>query len=767
MKNTLYILLTIVIFNFSYSQDVFFGQVGDEVIYLDDFLSIYNKNKLPDDTIINPNDIDEYLDLFIKFKLKVVEAKSLGMDTLSSFERELQGYRRQLAKSYLTDNVVTDQLLLESYERLKQEVNVSHILIKLDPGASSEDTLLAFNKAKSIQKEANDNINFAALAKKYSDDPSVEKNDGDLGYFSALYMVYPFENAAYQTKVGKISDPIRTQFGYHILKVNDKRASRGEVKVAHIMISVNPKNNSDSIAEQKIQEIYDLLVEGNDFENLVKKYSDDKKSASNLGELDWFGSNKMYKTFEEAAFNLKSPGDFSLPIKTPAGWHIIKLLDKKSLPPYEEVKSSLKSRVENDSRSQKSRDSLMKRLKEEYSFFEQKSSLSIFYNLIDENFFNNDIKSSDLIQGTDLTLFTLSFQGEKTIFSQMDFAEFLISFKRNFRTKENIEMIIDKLYETFVEQKILSFEDQNLELKYDEFRLLINEYHDGILLFELMDQTVWSKASQDTVGLNSFFESNVDNYLYPERTLTKVYLCNTDNLKKVKKNILKGHSDDRLLNKFNKNSVLNLTIRDSVFYSKEDESILYDALHEKEKGDIMLSISTESSTVEIIKIIDFLKPSPKPFKEVKGLVISDYQKLLEQDWLDILKQKYTVLINEELLYALKNNNIKKYLEKIEPKEEKNNKNNKMNFEETFLMHWRNGDNTFKWNGVIYSTKREDNRTIEDAVGKSLKNQVNKNVIPTYVGTFHEAFIKANKDLGTGSNIYFKWNNNIYTTELGP
>ena len=730
MKKVLYIILVISSFNFLYSQDISFANVGDEIIYLEDFLSIYNKNRLPDDTIMDPNDIDEYLDLFIKFKLKVVEAKSLGMDTLPSFIRELDGYRRQLAKSYLNDNEVTNKLLLEAYERLKEEVNVSHILIKLDPTSSPEDTLIAFNKAKIIQNEANENDNFAQLARKYSDDPSVDKNDGELGYFTALYMLYPFENASYNTNVGDVSDPVRTRYGYHILKVNDRRDSRGEVKVSHIMISLNPKNNSDSIARKKVKEIYDLLIQGNDFESLVRQYSDDKKSAANGGELDWFGSNKMYETFEEAAFNLTDVGDFSLPIETPAGLHIIKLLDKKNLPSYEEIESSLKSRVEKDSRSQKSRDSLIKKLKQEYAFSEMGSSLDVFYNLINEDFFNNETKSSDLINGDGAVLFTLSFNQQKTNFYQNDFADFLISFKRNFRTQDNVQIIIDELYKTFLEQKILSFEDQNLEAKYNDFRLLINEYHDGILLFELMEQKVWSKAAKDTAGLALFFENNIDKYLYPERILSKHYICNDgDSHAKLVKYIRKGKTDEYILNKINKNSVLNLSIQDSVFFFEEGSPLLFKAFYQtrdlsKENLEKMNAMyqgdqgwwydhDTWSFGFGIYRIYSLLPPTPKPFKEVKGLVISDYQKVLEDDWLNILKDKYDVVINEDLLTALKENNLNDYL-------------------------------------IRYFSENEAS-----------------NEIPIFGGSFDRAFINASNELGTGESIYFKWNGEIYTTELAP
>ena len=307
----------------------------------------------------------------------------------------------------------------------------------------------------------------------------------------------------------------------------------------------------------------------------------------------------------------------------------------------------------------------------------------------------------------------------------------MISFKRNFKTQENIKNIVDELYKTFVEQKILNFEDQNLESKYNDFRLLINEYHDGILLFELMDEKVWSKAAKDTAGLTLFFENNIDKYLYPERILTKVYLCDDRNLStKIAKCIGKSFSDDRLLSKFNKNSVLNLSIKDSIYYSQENAGVLFDILKNgynelgnKEKSFIYFNVLEKGEWItkgpdlptgaEIIKVLDVLSPEPKPFKEVKGLVISDYQKVLEDNWLNILKDKYDVVINEDLLLALKENNLNNYLS-------------------------------------IFNESESD-----------------LNEIPVYKGSFQNAFIKASKELGVGNSIFFKWNNNIYTTELAP
>ena len=319
-----YIYILMFIFSNLLSQDRTLLSISDDSLSVDDFMKTYYKNRLDTDTLKFTDSLNEYMDLYIKFKLKVIEAENLGLDTLPSFIRELDGYRRQLVKPYLTDTEITDQLLKEAYERLKYEVSVSHILIQAD----ANDTLEAYTQVLNISEKLKKGEDFIQLARKFSDDPSVKENDGNLGYFSALYMVYPFETASYETPVGNVSDPIKTRFGYHLIKVNDKRNSRGEVKVAHIMIGVdNKKENSITQSRDKIYEIYDSLVlhNGSNFSQLAKKYSDDKKSGLNGGELDWFGTNKMVPTFENNAFSLDSIDHFCQPFETEFGWHIVKL----------------------------------------------------------------------------------------------------------------------------------------------------------------------------------------------------------------------------------------------------------------------------------------------------------------------------------------------------------------------------------------------------------------------------------------------------------
>lgn len=225
-------------------------EIGNKKVTLEEFEAIYKKNADENKTS-TPEELKDYLDLYIKFKLKVVEAEALGMDTLPAFVQELEGYRKQLAQPYLSDREVTEGLIKEAYERMKSDVNASHILVKVSQEAEPKDTLAAYNKILKIRKRIITGEDFEKVAAETSEDPSAVKNKGNLGYFTVFQMVYPFESAAYNTEVGKISMPVRTSFGYHILKVNDKRPARGTMKAAHIMIRVNKNDGEEEIQNKK------------------------------------------------------------------------------------------------------------------------------------------------------------------------------------------------------------------------------------------------------------------------------------------------------------------------------------------------------------------------------------------------------------------------------------------------------------------------------------------------------------------------------------
>ncbi len=708
MKN-IYIVLFFIC-SLLLSQNNVLLSIGDEDISVDEFMKTYYKNRLDTDTLSFAASLEEYLDLYVNFKLKVIDAEQAGLDTLPAFLRELEGYRRQLVKPYLTDSEISQQLLEEAYERLKYEVSVSHILIQ----SEGKDTVEAFRQISKIEARLKNGESFLKLAEEFSDDPSVKENGGNLGYFTALYMVYPFETAAYSNPVGSISKPVKTRFGYHILKVNDKRESRGEIKVAHIMIRVdNKKTEAVNLSKTKIFEIYDSLVSENglNFAELAKNYSDDKKSGAKGGELDWFGTNKMVKKFEESAFSLDSIGMFSKPFQTDFGWHIVKLLDKKELPSFDQIQPSLKKKIERDSRSQKTRNVVINRLKDEWGFVENEKSKNIFYRIIDEDFFNGgDILNKIKGLGTIMFIFNESKSNTERYVYQKDFAEYLIAYRSRLSNNSDIELIVDQLYKTFKEQKILDIEMNNLEEKHDDFRLLINEYHDGILLFNLSEDKVWNKAIQDTVGLLNFYTKNNTNYMWSDRVSVKIYTAKDE---KIKKRVLRylnrfKDKDKELMVKINKDSSLNLSVEDGVF-EKGDNSIVDDQLFSLnlsllKKGDIIVS----SDNNQIIVLVDILPASVKDLEDIKGIVISDYQSVLEKDWLKELRTQYPVNINMDLFNLAKNQNFV-----------------------------------------------SDDSSFGDDVG--LFN----------CEGFMSCFQLAGQIFGYSSDVYFGWNGQIYTTEIKP
>jgi peptidyl-prolyl cis-trans isomerase SurA len=325
--------------------------VGSDKVGKQEFENVFKKNNSK--MAANPDEktLREYLDLYINFKLKVLEAKSFGMDTAASFKKELAGYRKQLAAPYLTDKEVTEQLINEAYDRSKKEIRASHILINCKEDASAKDTLAAYNKIMAIRKKILEKKeDFGKVAMESSEDPSAKTNKGDLGFFSVFAMVYSFENACYKAKQGTVTMPFRTKYGYHIVKVVDSRPAQGEVKVAHIMLRATAKlSKEDSLRNQnKINEVYNLLTSGQKFEELAKQYSEDKGSAKNGGILPVFGTGKMVPEFESEAFALKNVNDYSKPFTTSYGWHIVKLVERKSLPSFDAAKADIKAKISRD-----------------------------------------------------------------------------------------------------------------------------------------------------------------------------------------------------------------------------------------------------------------------------------------------------------------------------------------------------------------------------------------------------------------------------------
>ncbi|RIJ36840.1 peptidylprolyl isomerase [Pontibacter oryzae] len=496
------------------SKEPAIATLGSQPISLTEFRYVYEKNNSGNDDAYTRQSLSEYLDLYTNFKLKVIEAEKRGLDTTMAFKRELEGYKEQLAQPYLTEKSVTDQLVREAYERMKQEVNASHILISVAPDAAPEDTLAAYNQSMKLRQRAQNGEDFGKLAQEFSQDPSAAENKGSLGYFTALQMVYPFEDAAYKTAVGQISMPVRTRFGYHLIKVNNKREARGEAKVAHIMVRSTPgAPAADSLAaKQRAEAIFKRVQKGEDWTKLAAEFSEDANSAANGGELPWFGTGRMIPSFEEAAFGLQKPGDVSKPVYTPYGWHIIKLAEKRNLSPYEEMEQYLRNKIAKDSRSELNKTAFLKRIKHENSFIESAETKATAMAAATDELLQGKWRFNADDKTLKQTLFTI--QGKP--YTIGEFYTYAQEQQRP-RATGSATHAMNVLYNNFVESKLVEYERNNLANKYTDYRMLVQEYHDGILLFQLMDEKVWSKAVEDSVGLRNYFNQNRDKYKWAER----------------------------------------------------------------------------------------------------------------------------------------------------------------------------------------------------------------------------------------------------------
>jgi len=630
-------------------------EIGDKKITLEEFEAIYNKNS--DNKKNTKEEVEDYLDLYIKFKLKVVEAEDLGMDTLPAFIQELEGYRKQLAQPYLSDREVTEKLIEEAYERMKYDVKAAHILVKVTLEADPKDTLAAYNKIMKIRKRIVGGEDFEKVAAEVSEDPSAKNNQGNLGYFSAFQMVYPFETAAYETEVGKISMPVRTSFGYHLVKTIDKRKARGIMKVAHIMVRADKKLGEEEINQkkEKIDEIYaKVTAKDADFTALARQYSEDKESAKRGGELPAFGAGKMVEEFETAAFALENDGDISVPILTDYGWHIIKRLELKNLESYEELYPTLKAKVARDSRANKSKEIVIENIKKENNFKEDLKRRNDFYTAVDQKKFNKGEWKAEDVAKLDKVMFGFyPTDGEKFEYKQTQFAKRLENhMSRNEPTNVDLKPYINKLYNTVVEEMTMRFKNRRLPVVNKEFRMLLQEYREGILLFNITDEKVWSKAVKDSTGLEAFYQANKQNYMWGERVDAVIYKCSNEKVaKKVEKLIKvkakKGYNNEDILKQINKDSQLNLTIEEGKFTKEQNELVA----KAKWENKAVTKLNNENEVV-LIKVKEVLAPQPKLLDEVRGLVTSDYQNKLEKEWVETLRKKYPVKIHKEVLSKL-------------------------------------------------------------------------------------------------------------------
>lgn len=685
--------------------------VDGQPVTRSEFESIYKKNNK--DAPVTKEALDEYLDLFINYKLKVRAAEVAGMDTAAKFLTELDGYRAQLARPYLIDRGLNDQLMQEAYSRKTEEIRASHILITVPEDASPEDTAVAWKRIMALRARVVGGEDFAKVAQGPggSDDPSAKANGGDLGYFSVLQMVYPFESAAYNTPTGKVSQPVRTKFGYHIVKVTDRRPAQGEMKAAHIMIRSVEDDSAEkkAAAEAKIYEAYNRIKDGElTFTDAALKYSDDAATSAKGGELPPFTTGKMIAEFEANAFALKKDGDVSEPFQTPYGWHIVERLSYTAPPNYDEAKAELKTKISHDSRAEITRKKFLNNLRTEYHYKSYPKNLVAVEKALDTTVFmkgsvvmdtllrknaeqkevvrkglkydrtitgslkggklvspysrteekvetspNDTVVVRDMQQGwqndtkrnAKLTKPVFTIDGRS--YSQMDLLEF-IQKKQRREGVQPLGTFVQNQYNSFVDDRLLAFEDSGLEEKYPEFRMLMKEYRDGILLFELTDNMVWSKAVKDTVGLEEYYEQHKTDFMYPVRYDADVYTCaNATVAKQVRALVKKGKKNEEILKVVNKKDTTAVAVKSGVF-TKEEQPILKELTAPGMTADVPMD-----GKVVFANLNKVVQPSPKPLDEARGLVTAAYQDQLEKDWIKDLRSKYPVKVERDVLYSIK------------------------------------------------------------------------------------------------------------------
>lgn len=629
MNKTFYLLILFTAFvlqSLAQSSEILLT-IGDHKVSKDEFEHIYRKNNNNLYSKSDKKTPKEYLDLFINFKLKVVEAETLKMDTSKAFINELAGYRKEIAAPYLTDVNFNEQQVNELYQRMKLEVNASHILLRLDKNASAKEQQEVLDRIISIRNEIIEGKPFEEAAMQYSEDPSAQSNKGLLGYFSAFNMVTPFEDAAYQTPVGEISDPVRTDFGYHLIQVHDTRPNQGEIKVAHIMKNVGQTATAEekSNAKASIDSLYQLLLDGADFAELAKSESQDRRSAVRGGEMPWFSAGRIVKEFSDPAFALKNIGDISKPVETPYGYHIIKLLETRPVPSIEEARSIIENQIKKDAtRSESGRKVFIENLKKEYDFSENENALEKLAML--------DVVDSLTLPN--MTLFTI------------DNKEFdnnaLLSYIKRKKIKNGTVLSV---YDSWVSEEIIKLEDSKLEDKYPEFRYLMNEYHDGILLFNISQEKIWNRAAEDTLGLEKFFGNSKTKHMWGERFKGHIISCKDVSAReKVEMLFSAGMNTDEVLAHMNVNDEEPVLIESGAWEEAQNPIVDYYVWNGKDPENF------DSSTTFIHG--DKIEPEPKNLNEARGLYISDYQNYLEQEWLKELRRKHKVKVNKKLLKTI-------------------------------------------------------------------------------------------------------------------
>lgn len=638
--------LSLGVSTFAQQDDRVLFSIEDTPVTVSEFDYIYSKTN-GDKADYSKASLEEYLDLYVKFKLKVQKAKELKMDAIPELQQELAGYRRQLADSYLINKQVTEQLTREAYERKQQDVDISHIFFQLPVKPRPEDTLSVYKRAMLVKQQLDKGVSFSTLAKSHSDDQSARENAGRIGYVTALFPkgFYNLENQAYQLPLNTPSKPIRTSQGYHIVLVHDRRPARGEVEAAHILLRTEQKIKED--VKKKIDEIYQELAAGTSFEALAKQYSEDARTSIKGGYIGFIAINRFQEAFEDAVFALGEDNTYSKPFQSDLGYHIVKRISKKTLGSFDEEKAAIEAQVKTDDRFDISKVALIRSIKRNAGFQEFPLVLQSFASVQNDTFFTFRWKAPE--KGIDQVLFNL---GEERA-TVGDFSEFLLrAARKRLQLDKRVppHEAVKSLYKDFVDDYCMRFEESKLEDKYPEFKALMREYQEGILLFEVTKQNVWDKAAQDTTGLKAFFATIEGKYQWEERAEVELYSIPSRAKSMIQslREYAKDHTATELKNRYQLNSI---TVETKEV--ENDDSMEAKKIKSWEEGFVTnATFDRASGNFTFMKVLSVSPPRAKTLNEARGYIIADYQDHLEKQWVEDLRKVYQVKVNQKVLDSL-------------------------------------------------------------------------------------------------------------------
>ncbi len=633
-------LLLNLTYGFAQQQEVLLT-IDDKPVYVSEFKRVFKKNlDLVKDE--SQKSVEGYLDLFIDYKLKIAEAYDQGFHLQPTYIQEFSKYQEQLSRNYIYEASVTEDLAREAYERSLEEIEARHILINSKYEDMPKDTLVAYNKILEIRKKALNGEDFEELAKKYSEEPGADQRGGYLGSFSAFAMVYPFESMAYNTPVGEVSEIVRTQFGYHIIKVLKRKEKGPEISVSHIMISNKEDDTRTFKPNERIREINKMLAQGESFEQLAKQFSDDKNSAVRGGRLVKFSRGSLRsKVFESFAFSLKEPGEITKPFLSEFGWHIVRLDEIHPIPSFEESREALEKRVREGDRSKIVTSAISNRIKEKYGFTPGEAHHDYFISYLPDAVLQRKFSMDSVPPIADKTLFTI---GDRVVkFEKL--AQFIEYRHKRIRQYNNKELLLRDLYEEFEINELKDYFRDRLERENEEYAATISEYRNGLLIFDLMNASIWQKAKQDSIGLEKFFNKNRKDYKWEERVETLMVTATTEEMaREARKLLKKGKSEQEIKDALNSKSEVNVITTAGKFEISNRK--LPKGLEVK-KG--VSDIYENEGSFIVLNIQEIIPPGPKEFSEVRGKVLNSYQTHLEEEWIAGLRKKFKVEVDKKVL----------------------------------------------------------------------------------------------------------------------